>query len=54
MNALSPEQAPTLLEAAAGDRLEALYAFVVTTGVRQGELLALHWRDVDLEAGALP
>lgn len=43
----------TLLEAAAGDRLEALYARA-TTGMRQGELLAPHWRDVDLEAGALP
>ena len=54
MNALSPEQARTPLDAAAGGRLEALYVLAVTTGMRQGELLAFHWRDVDLEGGTLP
>jgi integrase len=31
-------------------RLEALYVLAVHTGMRQGELLALRWDDVDLEA----
>jgi integrase len=38
-----------LLEAAAGNRLEALYVLAVHTGMRQGELLALRWQDVDIE-----
>lgn len=50
---LSPEQARKLLEAAAGDRLEALYVLALTTGMREGELLGLKWRDVDLAAGAV-
>lgn len=37
----------------AEDRLEALYAVAIHCGLRQGELLALRWDDVDLEAGAL-
>src|SRR5215212_2904576 len=49
MRLLEPEQVKTLLEAARGDRLEALYALAVTTGMRQGELLGLKWEDVDLE-----
>ena len=49
MRLLEPEQVKTLLEAARGDRLEALYALAVTTGLRQGELLGLKWEDVDLE-----
>jgi integrase len=53
MATLSPEQAKAFLEAAQGDRLEALYVLALTTGMRQGELLALRWRDVDLEAGTV-
>jgi len=48
MRALSSNEARRVLEAAAGDRLEALYVLAITTGMRQGELLALRWRDVDL------
>ncbi len=50
---LSPEQARAFLAAAAGHRLEALYVLAVTTGMRQGELLGLRWRDVDVDAGTL-
>ena len=50
---LSQEEALRLLEAAAGDRLEALYVLALNTGMRQGELLALKWDDVDLERGVL-
>lgn len=35
------------------DRLEALYVLTVTTGARQGELLALKWEDADLEGKTL-
>ena len=50
---LSPEQARRFLEACQGERLEALFVLAVHTGMRQGELLGLHWEDVDLEAGTL-
>jgi integrase len=50
---LSPEQTRTLLEAARGDRLEALYVLALNTGLRQGELLALKWEDVELEDAVL-
>jgi integrase len=46
---LDAEQARRLLETARGDRLEALYVLALNTGMRQGELLALKWDDVDLE-----
>jgi integrase len=42
-----------LLEAARGDRLEALAVTAVTTGMRQGELLGLQWGDVDLRRGTI-
>jgi integrase len=50
MSPLSPIQARILLQAAKGNRLEALYVLAVTTGMRQGELLGLRWEDVDLGA----
>jgi integrase len=53
MRPLSPEEARLLLQAAHENRLEALYVFAVHCGLRQGELLALRWDDVDLEAGTL-
>jgi len=40
----SPAQARVFLEAAHGDRLEALYVLAITAGLRQGELLGLKWR----------
>jgi integrase len=53
MQPLTVEQVRILFDAANGDRLEALYALAVTTGLRQGELLGLKWDDIDLEAGTL-
>jgi integrase len=50
---LDQEEARRLLEAACGDRLEALYVLAINTGMRQGELLALKWEDVDLERSVL-
>lgn len=53
INPLSPEQAKAFLEAARGDRYEALYILAVHYGLRQGELLGLKWSDVDLAGGVL-
>jgi integrase len=53
ITALSRGQARVLLEAARGDRLEAFWVLAVTTGMRNGELLGLQWRDVDIEARTL-
>jgi integrase len=50
---LDTNQASRFLQAAAGDPLEALFVPALTTGMRQGELLALKWADVDLEGGTL-
>jgi integrase len=50
---LAPQQAKALLAAAREERLWALYVLAVHTGLRQGELLALRWADVDLAAGKL-
>ncbi len=53
MHPLRPEQARRFLEAARGERLEALYVVAVHAGLRPGELLALGWEDVDLDRGDL-
>jgi integrase len=50
---LTPEQALLLIEKASADRLKALWTTALGTGMRQGELLALRWEDVDLERGRL-
>jgi integrase len=47
---LDAEQARQFLRTAGGERFEALYVLAVTAGLRIGELLALRWQDVDLEA----
>jgi integrase len=50
---LQPEQARTLLDAANGERLQALYTVALSLGLRRGEALGLKWEDVDLEGGRL-
>jgi integrase len=50
---LNREQTKTLVEAAKGERFEALYKLAVTTGLRQGELLGLKWEEADLEEGVV-
>jgi integrase len=50
---LDAEQAKRLLEAAGGNRLEALYVLAVTAGLRVGELLGLKWEDMDVDTETL-
>lgn len=49
---ISPDETQRFLERARGDRLDALYVLAVTAGLRQGELLGLRWRDLDLDKRA--
>jgi integrase len=46
-------QAKKLLAAIVGERLEALYLVMITTGIRTGEALGLPWKHVDLEKGLI-
>jgi integrase len=48
---LTAAEAGRLLQAATGDRLQPLIVLMLGSGLRRGEALALHWRDVDLAAG---
>jgi integrase len=48
MTPLTPEQAKKLIEASVADRYRGLWITALGTGLRQGELLALRWEDVDL------
>jgi integrase len=50
---LDSDQVRAFLASIENDRLGPLFLAAVGTGLRQGELLALRWSDVDLEAGAL-
>lgn len=43
---LDPDEARRFLDAVSGHPLEALFTLAVTTGMRQGELLGLQWRDL--------
>ncbi len=45
----SPEEVRRLLDAARGNRHEALYTVAVALGLRQGEALALRWQDIDFD-----
>jgi integrase len=48
---LTVEEARALLDEIAGDRLEAAYICLLMLGLRPGEVLGLHWPDVDLDVG---
>jgi integrase len=47
IKALTPEKVKRLVDAARDDQLYSLYVLACTTGMRQGELLALRWDCVD-------
>ncbi len=53
MRTFTEDEARAFLAAVAGDRFEPLYVLAVSTGMRQGEILGLRWRDVDLERATL-
>ncbi|CAM5633036.1 Site-specific integrase OS=Streptomyces tendae OX=1932 GN=GUR47_26175 PE=4 SV=1 [Streptomyces tendae] len=46
-------EARQFLAAARADRLHALYALALRTGLRKGELLGLRWEDLDLNGGTV-
>lgn len=48
MRPLSRDQARVLIEATQSDRMAALYALAISTGMREGELLGLRWSTLDL------
>jgi integrase len=53
MQTYTPEEAAQLLDAAQGDRLEALYVLMLTSACRLGELLGLRWPALDLDRGEM-
>src|SRR5690348_263442 len=53
MHVLSADEVRTLLATSASNRQHALYVTAIATGMRQGELLGLRWRDVDLDGGVV-
>lgn len=46
-------QAARFLQSIKGHRMEAFYVVALALGLRRGEILALSWRDVDLDRGLL-
>ncbi|NEB94086.1 tyrosine-type recombinase/integrase [Streptomyces bauhiniae] len=48
---LTAAEARQFLDAVRADRLHALYELALRTGLRKGELLGLHWEDLDLTTG---
>jgi integrase len=53
MKVYDASQLLEFLEAAASDRLCALYVLAVETGMRQGELFGLQWPDIDFTGGTI-
>lgn len=53
MHAFSQEEARRFMKAANYDRWRAFFILALTTGMRPGEILALRWKDVDLEKGVV-
>ncbi len=49
----TPEELQRFLQHVAANRLAALWLVLATTGMRRGEVLGLHWGDIDLDHGNL-
>jgi integrase len=50
IRAFTCDEAKGFVDAAKGERLEALYLLTVTLGLRRGEVLGLKWKDIDFDA----
>nr|WP_239080856.1 site-specific integrase [Streptomyces coelicoflavus] len=48
---LTADEARQFLSTTRGHRLHALFELALHTGLRKGELLGIHWEDLDLDAG---
>ena len=53
VQAWTVDQGRQFLDSVAGDRFEALWALMMTRGLRRGELAGLKWSAVDLDKGSL-
>ena len=53
LQVLTGDEPERFIDAVAGEPLQALFVLAVTAGLRQGELLALRWDNLDLDRGEL-
>jgi integrase len=53
MKTFDRDQVRQLLEALKGSPLQALFVLAVGLGIREGELLGLRWKDIDMDRGIL-
>jgi integrase len=53
MKVWDPVNISAFLKAAISDRLYAMYVLALSAGLRQGELFALRWSDIDFQAGSV-
>jgi len=49
----TPREVRRFIQAVKGDRLETLYIFSLSLGLRLGEVRGLRWQDIELENGTL-
>ncbi len=53
VDALEPDEAAQLIKSVEGTPMEVPVLLALGAGLRRGEVLGLHWRDVDLEDGRI-